>query len=108
MSAFPPDALPEPAAAPATLADALRHAAVLGLERLDAQILLLHALGRDPQGRAWLLAHDTDALAPGAAAAFEALCLRRATAASGGQSMGAERAPDREVRPRPRSGGHRA
>ncbi len=68
MNAFPPDEAPVPAAAPATLADALRHAAVLGLERLDAQVLLLHALGRDPQGRAWLLAHDTDALAPEARA----------------------------------------
>lgn len=34
----------------------------LGLERLDAQLLLLHALGRQPGERAWLLAHDTDAL----------------------------------------------
>ena len=30
--------------------------------RLDAQLLLLHALGRPPHDRAWLLAHDTDAL----------------------------------------------
>lgn len=36
----------------------------LGLERLDAQLLLLHALGRPQNDRAWLLAHDTDALDP--------------------------------------------
>lgn len=34
----------------------------LGLERLDAQLLLLHALGRPQNDRAWLLAHDSDAL----------------------------------------------
>jgi release factor glutamine methyltransferase len=34
----------------------------LGLERLDAQLLLLHALGRPQNDRAWLLAHDRDAL----------------------------------------------
>ncbi len=31
-----------------------------GLPRLDAQLLLLHALGQDPHNRAWLMAHDTD------------------------------------------------
>ncbi|MCA3239604.1 MAG: peptide chain release factor N(5)-glutamine methyltransferase [Curvibacter sp.] len=34
----------------------------LGLERLDAQLMLLHALGRPQNDRAWLLAHDRDAL----------------------------------------------
>lgn len=34
----------------------------LGLERLDAQLLLLHALGKPSLDRAWLLAHDTEAL----------------------------------------------
>lgn len=34
----------------------------LGLERLDAQLLLLHALGRPQSDRAWLLAHDSDPL----------------------------------------------
>lgn len=34
----------------------------LGLERLDAQLLLLHALGRPQNDRAWLVAHDSDAL----------------------------------------------
>ncbi len=60
-----------------TLADALARAATLGLQRLDAQLLLLHALGRGPHERAWLLAHDTDPLPKEAAAAYEALCARR-------------------------------
>lgn len=54
------------------------HAHTLGLERIDAQLLLLHTLGRADAGRAWLLAHDTDAIAPEALARFSALCQRRA------------------------------
>ena len=61
-----------------TLAEALRQAAAQGAARLDAQLLLLHALGRSGQDRAWLIAHDTDLLRPGEAAAFSALCARRA------------------------------
>jgi release factor glutamine methyltransferase len=60
-----------------TLAQALRHAQALGLDRLDAQLLLLHALERPTHDRAWLLAHDTDDLPPPAAAAFEASVQRR-------------------------------
>lgn len=60
-----------------TLAQALRHAQALGLDRLDAQILLLHALERPPHDRAWLVAHDTDELPATAAAAFEARVQRR-------------------------------
>jgi len=60
-----------------TLQDALRHATRLGLERLDAQRLLLHALGRLPDERAWLLAHDSDPISPTAMSAFDALCQRR-------------------------------
>ncbi len=63
---------------PQTCAQALAAAQTLGLERLDAQLLLLHALDKPDSARAWLLAHDTDALAPAAAAVFRALCLRRA------------------------------
>ena len=33
-----------------------------GLERLDAQLLLLHAMGKSAIDRAWLLAHDDDEL----------------------------------------------
>ena len=54
-------------------------AQTLGLERLDSQLLLLHALGKTASARAWLLAHDTDELTPEVAQAFRALCLRRAS-----------------------------
>jgi len=60
-----------------TLAQALRQAAARGLERLDAQLLLLHALGRPPGERAWLLAHDGDAVDAQALDRFTALCERR-------------------------------
>ena len=52
-----------------------------GLDRLDAQLLLLHALGRPPAqantGRAWLLAHGEDTLAPEASRQFAHLLTRR-------------------------------
>jgi len=61
-----------------TLAQALAQAHTLGLARIDAQMLLLHALERAGASRAWLLAHDTDALTHGQHARFLALCQRRA------------------------------
>ena len=61
-----------------TLQDALTEAQALGLERIDAQLLLLHVLEHADAGRAWLLAHDTDALPPADHARFTALCQRRA------------------------------
>ena len=61
----------------ATLAAALQHASTLGLARLDAQMLLLHALGRAPHDRAWLLAHDGDALDAAAHTRFDAALHRR-------------------------------
>ncbi|KQO27317.1 peptide chain release factor N(5)-glutamine methyltransferase [Acidovorax sp. Leaf78] len=61
-----------------TLAQALSQAHTLGLARIDAQLLLLHTLGRPDAGRAWLLAHDTDELDEAAQAQFIALCQRRA------------------------------
>jgi release factor glutamine methyltransferase len=60
-----------------TLQQALGQAAAQGLARLDAQLLLLHVLRR-PGDRAWLVAHDQDALAPQDQAQYEALCARRA------------------------------
>ena len=60
-----------------TVREALAQAQALGLERIDAQLLLLHALNRADAGRAWLLAHDTDALPADRHAAFTALCQRR-------------------------------
>ena len=59
------------------IAQMLHHLQSLGLERLDAQLLTLHALGRAEHDRAWLLAHDTDALPEGVAQALQALALRR-------------------------------
>ncbi|MDB5954182.1 peptide chain release factor N(5)-glutamine methyltransferase [Ramlibacter sp.] len=61
-----------------TLKEALAHAARAGLARIDAALLLLHVLGRTAAERAWLIAHDEEALAPDHEASFLALCLRRA------------------------------
>ncbi len=56
---------------------ALAAAAARGLDRLDAQLLLLHALGRSQNDRAWLLAHDGDELASDALRSHLVLCDRR-------------------------------
>jgi release factor glutamine methyltransferase len=61
-----------------TLKQALAEAAARGLARLDAQLLLLHALGRPLADRAWLIAHDDEALAAPGGDAFATLCRRRA------------------------------
>ena len=63
-----------------TTAEALAVAQTLGLERLDAQLLLLHALGKSPTDRAWLLAHDRDALSDDTTRQFDALAKRRIAA----------------------------
>jgi len=60
-----------------TLAQALHNADAHGLERLEAQLLLLHALGRAPAERAWLLAHAEDALPIAARAAWQDSLIRR-------------------------------
>ncbi len=60
-----------------TLAQALQQAAAAGVARIDAQLLLLHALGRSVEDRAWLIAHDGDALPVPQAQAFQAACARR-------------------------------
>jgi release factor glutamine methyltransferase len=57
---------------------ALKIAQAIGLERLDAQLLLLHVLAHPSHNRAWLLAHDDDCLPSELAAAFEQLAQRRA------------------------------
>jgi release factor glutamine methyltransferase len=61
-----------------TLAEAIAAGSALGLDRLDAQLLLLHALGRAPSERAWLLAHDGDSLDAALQSRFLALCGKRA------------------------------
>ncbi len=48
-----------------------------GLDRLDAQLLVLHALQQAPHHRAWLLAHDTDPVDAAALATLSALAARR-------------------------------
>lgn len=65
------------ATTPSTVAQALAAAVALGVDRLDAQLLLLHALGRAPHDRAWLLAHDTDAISEAAWSALSAQLPRR-------------------------------
>ncbi len=63
---------------PTSVAQAIRWAQAQSLGRLDAQLLVLHALDRGEQDRAWLLAHDTDALPEPALATLQATVLRRA------------------------------
>lgn len=60
-----------------TLSDLLRQAASAGLDRLDAQLLLLFSLGRDPNARAWLVAHDDHIPTAEQQGRFELLCQRR-------------------------------
>jgi release factor glutamine methyltransferase len=45
-----------------SVAECMQQTLRQGLARLDAQILLLHAMARPLHDRAWLLAHDTDLL----------------------------------------------
>lgn len=59
------------------LAHALQQLQHLGLPRAEAQMLLLHQLGQPPHARAWLIAHDTDALPPAHWAALQSLAQRR-------------------------------
>lgn len=64
-----------------TFGQTLAWAQSLGLDRLDAQLLLLHALDQSPQSRgrqrAWLLAHGDDQPDAGTRARFEHLSQRR-------------------------------
>jgi release factor glutamine methyltransferase len=61
-----------------TIAQAIQFAQSLGLDRLDAQLLVLHALGRTSRERAWLLAHADDALPATALAQLQSQAARRA------------------------------
>jgi release factor glutamine methyltransferase len=62
-----------------TCAQAVAAACRLGLDRLDAQWLLLHALGKPSSERAWLIAHDRDPLPPAARERFSRFSQRRAS-----------------------------
>lgn len=62
---------------PNTPVQLIAQAQQLGLPRLDCQMLLLAALGRDPKDRAWLIAHDKDAIPPEAMARWQHLSQRR-------------------------------
>ena len=77
---------------PRTLAEALRQAQTQGkdhgLTRLDVQRLMLHALARDPNERAWLLAHDTDPLPEPAGERYQALLARHANSEPMGYLIG--------------------
>ena len=59
-----------------TLAARLTALQAAGLPRLEAQQLLLLALGRDPHDRAWLTAHDDQTLAANASTRLDALLAR--------------------------------
>lgn len=61
-----------------TITQALVTAQTLGLDRLDARLLLLHALAKPQTERAWLLAHDTDELPEQTADVFRSFSSRRA------------------------------
>ena len=62
-----------------TLDQALHRALAAGpgLERLEAGMLLLHVLDRDPHERAWLLGHGGDELPESLLQTFETLCAQR-------------------------------
>ena len=62
---------------PRTLAESLQRAQTLELARMDAQVLHLHALGRETHDRAWLLAHDRDELSSDMVARLDKLFQRR-------------------------------
>ncbi len=62
-----------------SVSQALARALRQGMDRLDAQRLLLHALGRPGIERAWLLTHEHTALPPAVQAAFEDLTARHAS-----------------------------
>ena len=59
----------------ATVAQALTHARALGVDRLDAQLIVAHQLG---QSRSWVIAHDDAALGPLQGDALQAAFERRA------------------------------
>jgi len=71
-----PSTAPSSGSTPAgSVAQALAEARALGLDRIDAHLLLSHHLG---QPRAWLIAHDDATVPAPAAEAYRGDCARRA------------------------------
>lgn len=62
---------------PATLGQTFASLQNRGLDRLDAQLLLLHVLDKPVNQRGWLLSHDDAPLLPAIASALEPLVQRR-------------------------------
>ena len=60
-----------------SIQNSLLSATQSGIERLDAQLLLLHALGKSQSDRAWLITHDTESLSEPVLLSFQVLCQRR-------------------------------
>lgn len=60
-----------------TITDVLRESQQQGLPRLEAHMLMLHALHRSPNDRAWLLAHTNDTLTSTQYATFVQFTERR-------------------------------
>ncbi|TXH88268.1 MAG: peptide chain release factor N(5)-glutamine methyltransferase [Rhodoferax sp.] len=60
-----------------TITQALQHCQQQGLERLDAQMLVLLACGQGLHQRAWLLTHDGDLLTPAQQATLQVTLARR-------------------------------
>lgn len=59
------------------LIESLQRAQTLGLDRIDAQLLHLHALGRERHDRAWLLANDRETLPDALVDRLESYLQRR-------------------------------
>ena len=60
-----------------TVQSALNWAQHQGVNRLEAQMLLLHGLGRELHDRVWLLSHGTDVIDPVVHLRFQAQVARR-------------------------------
>jgi release factor glutamine methyltransferase len=67
-----------PSTANTTVAQALQEAQASGLARLDAQLLLLFAMGKASYDRSWLVAHDDALLSHDAIATYARLTMERA------------------------------
>ena len=62
---------------PLSISQALQQAALQGLPRLDAQMLLLHLMQRADHDRSWLITHDTDLLSAEQQEQWNRLCALR-------------------------------